>query len=209
MSHISKLIIQLVNDGIQKYPTGIYAILFLIIFVETGVVVLPFLPGDSLLFTVGAFAAQGSLNPVALLFLLMAAALTGDNINYGIGHYLGPRVFNKEQSRFFKRSHLERTQAFYEKHGGKTVIMARFIPIVRTFAPFVAGIGSMRYRQFISFSVVGASLWVGICLGAGYFFGNIQAVKEHFELVIVAIVLISALPMLIEFLQHRRKSHAS
>lgn len=209
MSHISKLIIQLVNDGIQKYPTGIYAILFLIIFVETGVVVLPFLPGDSLLFTVGAFAAQGSLNPVALLFLLMAAALTGDNINYGIGHYLGPRVFNKEQSRFFKRSHLERTQAFYEKHGGKTVIMARFIPIVRTFAPFVAGIGSMRYRQFISFSVVGASLWVGICLGAGYFFGNIQAVKEHFELVIIAIVLISALPMLIEFLQHRRKSHAS
>lgn len=209
MSHISKLIIQLVNDGIEKYPTGIYAILFLIIFVETGIVVLPFLPGDSLLFTVGAFAAQGSLNPIVLFFLLMVAALMGDNVNYGIGHYLGPRVFNKEQSRFFKRSHLERTQAFYEKHGGKTVIMARFIPVVRTFAPFVAGIGSMRYRQFLSYSVFGALLWVGLCLGAGYFFGNMPVVKDRFELVIIAIVLISAVPMLIEFLQHRRKTTPS
>jgi membrane-associated protein len=206
MSSISQLIFNMVDAGVKNYPVGIYGILFLIIFVETGLVIFPFLPGDSLLFTVGALAATGSLNPFSLFLVLIIAALVGDNVNYGIGHYLGPRVFNKEQSRLFKRSHLEKTQAFYEKHGGKTVIMARFVPIVRTFAPFVAGIGSMRYRQFIGYSVTGAVLWVGICLGAGYFFGNIPIVKQRFELVIIAIVLISVLPMLIEFYMHRKKS---
>ena len=189
---------------VNLYHNGIYALLFLIIFAETGLVAMPFLPGDSLLFATGAIAAQGQMNPILLFFLLTLAALCGDNVNYGIGHFMGPRVFSNEKSKFLNPKHLERTRAFYEKHGGKTVIMARFVPIVRTFAPFVAGIGSMRYRKFIGFSVAGAILWVGVCLSAGYFFGNMEFVKKRFELVVVAIVLISALPVLIEIVKHKR-----
>ncbi len=194
------------TEWVALYPTWIYAILFAIIFAETGLVVIPFLPGDSLLFATGAIAAQGKINPALLFFLLTAAALCGDNVNYAIGHFLGARLFNRENSRLLNPKHLERTREFYAKHGGKTVIMARFVPVVRTFAPFVAGIGSMRYSQFIGNSVIGAVLWVGICLPAGYFFGNMEFVKKHFELVVVGIVLISALPVLIEMIQHKRKS---
>lgn len=196
------------KEGIELYHNGVYALLFLIIFAETGLVAIPFLPGDSLLFAVGAIAAQGQLNPVLLFFLLATAALCGDNVNYAVGKALGPRVFSKEKSKLFNPKHLERTRVFYDKHGGKTVIMARFVPIVRTFAPFVAGIGSMTYRKFIGYSVAGAVLWVGVCLSAGYFFGNLEFVKKRFELVAIAIVLISALPVLIEVVKHK-KSGAS
>lgn len=188
---------------IQDYGTWVYAILFLIVFCETGLVVTPFLPGDSLLFAAGAFAALGKLDLGLIFVLLMVAAVIGDALNYWIGSKLGPKVFQKEDSFFFKRSYLDKTQAFYEKYGGKTIIIARFVPIVRTFAPFVAGIGSMKYRQFLLYNVIGAFLWITICTFAGYFFGNIPVVQKNFELVILGIIFISVLPMGFEFLKSR------
>jgi len=180
-----------------SYGLWVYALLFLIIFLETGVVVTPFLPGDSLLFATGALAAAGVLDLVTVLSLLSAAAIIGDNMNYAIGRYIGPRVFT-ESGRLLKREHLLRTQRFYEKHGGKTVVMARFMPIVRTFAPFVAGVGRMRYPRFLGFDVSGGLLWVWSFGLLGYFFGNQPVVKENFGLVIIGVIAISVLPIVIE-----------
>ncbi len=190
-------------EVIQQYGVWTYALLFLIVFLETGLVVAPILPGDSLLFAAGAFAGLGALEVWPLFFLLVVAAILGDTVNYAIGHYLGPKVFHYEKSRFFNPDHLKKTHAFYEKYGGKTIIIARFIPIVRTFAPFVAGIGAMNYRRFLAYNVVGGFLWVTVCLFAGYFFGNLQFVKKNFSLVILAIIVISVLPAVIEYLRHR------
>jgi len=191
------------EDIIKTYQNWTYAILFGIIFVETGVVIMPFLPGDSLLFAAGAFAGKGALRHEWLVPLLWFAAVAGDNMNYWIGRVGGKWVLRSGLRRFIKQQHLDRTHAFFEKYGGKTVIMARFVPIVRTFAPFVAGIGAMTYRRFIVFDVVGGALWVSICTYAGYFFGGRQFVKDHFELVVLAIVFISILPAVIEYLRHR------
>jgi membrane-associated protein len=179
------------------YGVWVYALLFLIIFLETGVVVTPFLPGDSLLFATGALAAAGVLDVVTVLSLLTAAAILGDNMNYAIGRTIGPRVFT-EQRRFLKLEHLLRTQRFYEKHGGKTVVMARFVPIVRTFAPFVAGVGRMRYARFLGFDVGGGLLWVWGFGLLGYFFGNHPLVKENFGLAIIGVIVISLLPVVFE-----------
>lgn len=191
---------------IQTLGIWSYVIIFLIIFCETGLVVTPVLPGDSLLFAIGTFAAIGSFDITMVLILLTIAAIAGDTVNYWIGNYLGPKVFHYEESRFFKKKHLERTHQFYEKHGGKTIIIARFIPIIRTFAPFVAGIGSMTYRKFLSYNVAGGILWIFSLTLAGYFFGNIPIVRNNFSLVIVAIVVISVLPGVIEYLRQRRKA---
>jgi membrane-associated protein len=196
-------------EVIAQYGVWTYALLFLIVFLETGLVVTPFLPGDSLLFAAGAFCALGALDLWPLFFLLVAAAILGDTVNYAIGHYLGPKVFHYEKSRFFNPDHLRKTHAFYEKYGGKTIIIARFVPIVRTFAPFVAGIGAMNYRKFLAYNVVGAFLWVVICLFAGYFFGNLPFVKKNFSLVILAIIIISILPAVVEYLRHRAEAKAA
>lgn len=191
---------------IQTMGVWSYVIIFLIIFCETGLVVTPILPGDSLLFAIGTFAAIGSFDITMVLILLTIAAVAGDTVNYWMGNYLGPKVFHYEDSRFFKKRHLERTHQFYEKHGGKTIIIARFIPIIRTFAPFVAGIGSMTYRKFLSYNVAGGVFWIFSLTLAGYFFGNIPIVRNNFSLVIVAIVVISVLPGVIEYLRQRRKA---
>lgn len=192
---------------IAQYGTGTYLLLFLIIFMETGFVVTPFLPGDSLLFAAGTFAspALGSpLNIVVLYLLLCTAAVLGDTVNYWIGHFIGPRAFSMN-NRFLKKEYLERTEAFYEKHGGKTIVLARFIPIIRTFAPFVAGVGKMSYWRFISYNVIGGIAWVTLfCLG-GYFFGNLPVVKENFSIVVVTIIMISVLPMVFEVVKGRMK----
>lgn len=188
----------------QAYGGWIYAILFLIVFLETGVVVTPFLPGDSLLFVAGTIAAAGELNVHALVLLLIVAAILGDSLNYAIGRYLGPRVFRFEDSRFFKRAYIDRTHAFYERHGGKTLIIARFIPIIRTYAPFVAGIGAMEYRRFLMFNVSGAVLWVVSLAYAGYFFGNLEIVKKNLSVVIVGIIFLSILPAIVEYFRARR-----
>jgi membrane-associated protein len=187
---------------IRDYGTWTYGLLFLIIFLETGFVVTPFLPGDSLLFAAGTFAARGSLNPLLLFVLLFFAAVIGDTVNYWIGNRVGPRVFEREY-RFLKKEHLEKTQRFYEKHGGKTIVLARFLPIVRTFAPFVAGVGTMNYSRFVSFNVLGAFVWTSLFIFGGYFFGNIPVVRENFEIVILAIIFLSVLPMVIEYLRGR------
>jgi membrane-associated protein len=190
-------------EVIQSYGPWTYGLLFAIVFLETGLVVTPLLPGDSLLFAAGSFAALGALD-IALLFLLLSiAAVLGDTLNYAIGHYLGPRVFHYERSRFFNPEHLRRTHAFYETYGGKTIIIARFVPIVRTFAPFVAGIGAMSYARFLLYNVAGGVLWVGVCLGAGYLFGNLPFVKKNFSLVILAIIFVSLLPAVVEYLRQR------
>lgn len=188
---------------VANYGTWVYAILFLIVFCETGLVVMPLLPGDSLLFVAGTLAGAGHLDPVLLGLLLMVAAILGDTVNYAIGRHVGPAVFRNEQARFFKREYLLRTQAFYEKHGGKTIIIARFIPIIRTFAPFVAGVGTMAYRRFLSFNVVGGIAWVVLFVGAGYFFGDLPVVKQNLTLFIFAIIVLSILPGVIEYLRHR------
>ncbi len=189
---------------IQQFGAWTYAILFAVIFVETGLVVMPFLPGDSLLFAAGTFAALGAFDLGWLLLVLAAAAVIGDTVNYWIGHFVGPKVFTREKSRFFKKEYLDRTHAFYEKHGGKTIIIARFVPIIRTFAPFVAGIGRMSYGRFIAFNVIGGVGWVVLLVGAGYFFGNIPFVKANFSLAILAIILVSTAPIAVEYVRHRK-----
>jgi membrane-associated protein len=191
------------NEVIADYGLWTYLILFAIVFFETGIVVTPFLPGDSLLFAAGAFAASGSLEVGILLVLLMAAAIIGDSVNYYIGSRVGTKVFQRDDVRFLNKRHLERTHAFYERHGGKTIIIARFVPIVRTFAPFVAGIGSMTYGKFLTYNVVGAVLWVSIFVVGGYLFGNLPFVEDNFSIIIVAIVLISVMPAVVEYLRQR------
>ena len=189
---------------IKSFGIWAYVIVFLVIFCETGLVVTPVLPGDSLLFALGAFAAQGALNIEALCILLCVAAIAGDTVNYTIGHYIGPKVFHYEDSRFFKKEYLLRTHQFYEKHGGKTIIIAQFMPIIRTFAPFVAGVGAMTYSKFILFNVTGCIAWVCLFLLGGYFFGNIPSVKNNFTIVIIAIVIISVMPGVFEYWRQRR-----
>ncbi|MGE5481194.1 MAG: DedA family protein [Chloroflexota bacterium] len=192
--HIDKYLGEIIRD----YGVWTYALLFLVVFMETGLVVTPFLPGDSMLFAAGTFAALGSMDPQLLFIILAIAAVLGDTVNYWIGHFFGPKVFKRDY-RFLKREHLQKTHNFYEKHGGKTIILARFIPIVRTFAPFVAGVGKMTYGKFITYNIVGGVAWVGIFVYLGYFFGNLPFIKKNFSFVIVAIILISVLPMIIEW----------
>ena len=191
------------SQVISTYGIWTYALLFLVIFLETGFVVTPFLPGDSLLFAAGTFAALGALNPLVLIVLLIAAAIAGDTVNYWIGHAIGERAFSGE-IKWIKKEYMERTHAFFEKHGGKTIFLARFVPIVRTFAPFVAGVGKMSYGYFISYNVFGGIVWVALFVAAGYFFGNIDFVKHNFSLVIIAIILISILPMVVEAVKARK-----
>lgn len=194
------------NDIIIQYGTLTYVILFAVIFAETGFVLTPFLPGDSLLFAAGTFAASGSLNENYLFLILALAAIAGDTANYWIGHLIGPRIFHQEKIRYLKREHLDRTHQFFEKYGGKTIILARFIPIIRTFAPFVAGIGNMTYPKFILYNIIGAAAWVALLVYSGFYFGNIRFVKENFSVVLIAIVIISMLPGIIEYLRHKRHS---
>jgi len=194
---------------IQDYGAWTYLILFLIIFCETGLVITPILPGDSLLFAIGVFCGLGTLDIKLTLALLSVAAILGDTVNYGVGKFIGPKVFHYENSRIFKKEYLQKTHAFYEKYGGKTIIIARFVPIVRTFAPFVAGVGSMTYGKFLTFNVVGGLLWVFSITLAGFFFGNIPVVKNNFTAVILGIIFVSVLPGLIEYLRHRRAAKAA
>ncbi len=191
------------QEIIVNYGAWTYAILFVVIFVETGLVVMPFLPGDSLLFAAGTFAALGSFNVWGLIGLLIVAAVLGDAVNYSIGHYLGDRAYN---IKWIKKEYLEKTHAFFEKHGGKAIFLARFVPIVRTFAPFVAGIGKMSYAYFATYNIVGGVTWVFLFTLLGFFFGNIPFVKKNFELVIIVIILLSVLPMVYEWLKARREA---
>jgi len=191
---------------IQQFGVGTYLLLFVIIFCETGLVVTPFLPGDSLLFAAGVFASKGDLNVGALIVLLGAAAVLGDTVNYWIGHYVGPRVFRGEDVRFLNKKHLERTHQFFEKYGAETIIIARFVPIVRTFAPFVAGVGTMSYGRFLTYNVFGGLLWVNLLTFGGYLFANAPVVRDHFSFVVMAIIIISLLPGVYEFLRTRREA---
>lgn len=190
---------------IETYGLWTYVLLFAIVFAETGLVVTPLLPGDSLLFAAGTFAGMGSLRFELVFVLLSVAAILGDTANYWIGKYLGQKLVGAGGSRWVKREYLERTHAFFEKYGGKTIIIARFVPIVRTFAPFVAGLGTMTYSRFILYNVVGGILWVAVCTGAGYFFGGLPFVRDHFSFVVLGIIAVSLLPVGLEFLQHRRR----
>ncbi|MHB1232605.1 MAG: DedA family protein [Burkholderiales bacterium] len=198
--HLDRHLVALIG----AYGYWVYGILFLIIYGETGLVVMPFLPGDSLLFVVGALAATGALDVQWVIVLLMTAAFLGDNTNYWIGRFLGPKVFTA-QSRWLNRRHLDKTEAFYEKHGGKTVLLARFLPIIRTFAPFVAGIGRMRYGRFVLFSILGAVAWINSLVFAGYFFGNIPLIKNNLTVVILIIVALSFMPAMIHFVRERAR----
>jgi len=196
------------SEIIQSYGNATYFILFVIIFCETGLVVLPFLPGDSLLFAAGTFAAKGDFN-LGLLFLILAlAAVLGDSVNYEIGRYFGPKLVNQQNNRFFNKEHVERTHEFYEKYGAKTIIIARFVPIIRTFAPFVAGIGDMTYRKFLSYNVIGGLAWIAICMMCGYLFGNIEIVKNNFSIVILGIIIVSIMPAFIEYLRYKFSSQS-
>lgn len=189
---------------IAQYGTWTYAILAAIVFAETGLVILPLLPGDSLLFAAGAFAALGSLNPWILFFLLALMAVVGDTVNYWVGAAIGPRAFTGE-IRWLKREYMDRTHAFFERHGGKTIILARFVPIIRTFAPFVAGVGTMSYPRFLAYNVIGGVVWVGLFVWAGYFFGNLPVVRDNFSLVILFIIGISVIPIIVGIVRERRR----
>ena len=207
VKHIIDIFLHLdkyLGDIIRDYGTITYILLFIVIFCETGLVVTPFLPGDSLLFAAGTFAGLGVLDVNLLFIIILIAAIIGDTVNYSIGKYLGPKVFSGHY-KFLKREYLEKAHNFYEKHGGKTIIIARFIPIIRTFAPFVAGIGKMTYSKFIAYNIVGALLWSALFIYAGYFFGNIEFVKKNFSMVIIAIIFISILPGIIEVIRSKRK----
>jgi membrane-associated protein len=197
--HLDKYLAQIVSD----YQNYTYLILFLVVFAETGLVITPFLPGDSLLFAAGSIAALGAMNVHLLFLIIFVAAVIGDTVNYAIGHYLGPKVF-KNNYRFLKKEYLEKAHKFYEKHGGKTIIIARFIPIIRTFAPFVAGIGEMNYSKFILYNIVGGAIWSVSFIYAGYFFGSIPFIKNNFSIVIIVIILISVLPAVIEIYRGRK-----
>ena len=196
--HLDKYLQTLVNE----YSTITYAILFLIIFMETGLVIAPFLPGDSLLFVAGAMAAVGLFRIEALLIVIFIAAVLGDTLNYHVGKFIGPKIFKKESSLLFRKEYLIRAQEFYIKHGKKTIVLARFIPIIRTFAPFVAGIGTMPYRIFLVFNVLGAVLWCGLFLFGGFLFGNIPWIKNHFGLMVIVIILVSLIPLVKEIVMH-------
>jgi len=200
--HLDKHLAEIIGE----YGVWTYLLLFLIVFAETGLVVTPILPGDSLLFAAGALAGGGSLQVGVVFLLLSAAAILGDTVNYWIGNRLGPRIVRR---RWIKQEYMDRTHAFFEKYGGKTIIMARFVPIIRTFAPFVAGIGAMTYGKFLAYNVIGGVLWVAICVFAGYFFGGLQVVKDNFSLVIIAIVIVSVMPGVIEYIRHRRAMAAA
>jgi membrane-associated protein len=202
--HLDKYIDLLIRD----YGIWTYLIFFIIVFCETGLVVTPFLPGDSLLFVAGTFAALGSLNLTWLLVILSAAAILGDTINYWIGNYIGPKVFQMQNSRVFRKEYLDRTHQFYEKYGPITIVIGRFVPIIRTFAPFLAGVGSMTYGKFLTYNVVGGILWIASFTLGGYFFGNLPFVKKNFTLVIVAIIVISVMPTVIEYMRQRRQAKA-
>mgnify|MGYP005844459817 CR=1 FL=1 len=190
---------------LQHYGAWVYVLLFMIVFAETGLVVTPFLPGDSLLFVAGTLAAAGGMDIRLLIVLLTIAAIAGDTVNYWFGNYVGPRVFTRENSSLLNRQHLERTHAFYERHGGKTIVIARFVPIIRTFAPFVAGVGKMPYARFLAYNVVGGILWVVSLTLAGYYFGNLPFVKNNLTLVIFGIVILSIMPGVVEYLRHRQR----
>jgi membrane-associated protein len=198
--HLDKYLSQI----IQHYGVWTYAILFAVIYCETGFVVTPFLPGDSLLFAAGSFAAIGAFNPILLYVILCCASIFGDSTNYWIGRKIGGRIMAKGNSRILKKQYIDRTHQFYAKYGGKTVIIARFVPIVRTFAPFLAGVGEMNYPRFLSFCVVGAMLWVGAFLWAGYLFGNLPFVRNNFTIAVLVVILISLVPGLVEYVKHRR-----
>ena len=191
---------------IQTYNIWTYAILSLILFLETGLVATPFLPGDSLLFAAGSFAALGALDIIILLTMLSISAIIGDSVNYSIGRYIGPKVFKSESSIFLNKKYLLRTQEFYDKHGKKTIFLARFVPIIRTFAPFIAGIGKMEYTTFLKFNIVGGIVWVSLFLLGGYFFGNLPIVQENFSIVILAIIIISFVPIFIEIFRMRKST---
>ena len=201
--HLDKHLSQIIS----QYGIWTHLILFLIVFCETGLVVTPFLPGDSLLFAAGTFAALGALDLWLIVILLILAAIVGDSVNYWVGGYIGPRAFRGD-IRFLRKEYLDRTHAFYEKHGGKTIILARFVPIIRTFAPFVAGVGAMSYSKFLTYNVAGAVLWVGLFVLGGYFFGNIPLVRDNFSVVILAIIAISVMPIAVEALRARRSRPA-
>lgn len=192
-----------------NYGVWVYALLFLIIFCETGLVVTPFLPGDSLLFAIGALAAQQIMDINLLWPLLISAGILGDSVNYAVGKWIGPKVFHYENSRFFRKDYLMRAHAFYEKYGGRAVVLARFVPIIRTFAPFVAGVGTMTYRKFFFYNVFGAILWVSLFLGAGYFFGNLPFVKSNMKVIILAIIIVSVLPIIWEWWKARKNPPAT
>lgn len=200
--HLDRHLIELIST----HGVWVYAVLFLVIFCETGLVVTPFLPGDSLLFVSGAIAATGAMEPQWLVGLLVSASFLGDNTNYWIGRLAGPRIFRSDTSRLLNRNHLDKTHRFYEKHGGKAIILARFFPIIRTFAPFVAGMGSMDYRRFVLFSITGSAAWVGSFVLAGYFFGDIPFIKQNLTLVMLAIIVMSVMPGAIGYLRHRMQS---
>jgi membrane-associated protein len=192
----------------QTYGAWTYGILFLIVFCETGLVVTPFLPGDSLLFATGTLAALGAFHPALIIILLITAAVLGNTTNYFVGYKIGARLLANENSRIFKKSYIAKTHEFYEKYGGKTIMMAQFVPIVRTFAPFMAGVGKMSYFHFAAYNVSGAIVWVTVCTLAGYFFGNIPFVRNNFSVVVLAIITISLLPAIIEYIKHRRAKSA-
>jgi membrane-associated protein len=196
---------QTLTNMAGQYGAWIYALLFIVIFAETGLVVFPFLPGDSILFIAGTVVATAGLDVHLLVMLLIAAAVLGDSLNYAIGHYIGPRVYDRPDSRWFKQAHLRKTQAFYDKYGGVTIIIGRFIPIIRTFAPFLAGVAGMSYRRFLSYNVIGGVLWISLLVYAGYLFGNIPWVKENLSWIVIAIVIISLIPAVSTFVQERRQ----
>src|SRR6476469_8238464 len=187
-----------------QYGAWVYAILFVVIFAETGLVVCPFLPGDSILFIAGTVVAVAGLNVHVLVIVLIFAAVLGDSVNYGVGHYIGPKAFQRPDSRWFRQEYLRRTQAFYDKYGGVTIIIGRFVPIIRTFAPFLAGVAGMSYRRFLAYNIVGGCLWIGLLVYAGYLFGNIPWVKEHLTWIVVAIVVVSLLPAISTFMKERQ-----